>query len=76
MTISNLRFLHDNPHLEELVRQCLVINPVQFWLDCSTMHPVISAVQKQGDKILQLLFKLSRNYCHRLHMARMEMLDL
>ena len=75
LTISNLRFLHDYPLLEELVRQCLVINPVQFWLDCSTMHPVITAVQKQGVKILQLLFKLTRNYCHRLHMARNEMLD-
>ena len=76
LTISNLRFLQDYPHLEELVRQCLVINPVQFWLDCSTMHPVIAAVQNQGGKVLQLLFKLTRNYCHRLHMARMDMLEI
>ena len=75
LTISNQRFLHDDPHLEELVSQCLLTNPVQFWLDCSTMHPVISAVQKSGDVILQLLFKLTRNYCHRLHVARMKMLD-
>ena len=74
LTISNLRFLDNKPHLEDLVRKCLVINPVQFWLDCSTMHPVISLVQNQGVKILQLLFKLTRNYCHRLHMARNDML--
>ena len=75
LTISNLRFLQDYPHLEELVRQCLRINPVQFWLDCSTMHPVITAVQCQGGKVLQLLFKLTRNYCHRLHLARNNLLD-
>ena len=49
-----------NPHLEELERQCLVINPAQFWLDCSTMHTVITLAQQQGVKILQLLFKLSQ----------------
>ena len=75
LTISCLRFLHDNPHLEEIVCQCLLINPVQFWLDCSTMHPVISAVQKNEDVFVKLLFKLTRDYCHRLHMARMDLLD-
>ena len=61
LTISNLRFLHDSTLLEELVRQCLVINPVQLWLDCNIMHPVITAVQTQGAKISELLFKLTRN---------------
>jgi hypothetical protein len=74
LTISNLRFLHDNPHLEELVIHCLVVNPVQFWLDCSTMPPVISAVQRYGEELLLPLFKLTRNYCHRLHGARIRML--
>ena len=74
LTISSQRFLHDNPHLDKLVSR-LLINPVQFWVDCSTMHPVISAVQKEGDVILKLLFKLTRNYCHRLHMSRMDMLE-
>ena len=32
--------------LEELVRACMEISPVQFWLDCSTMPPVIAAVQE------------------------------
>ena len=40
LTISTLRFLHDKPQLDEIVRQCLVLNPVQFWLDCSTMPAV------------------------------------
>ena len=75
LTNSNMRFLHDNPHLEELVSQCVMISPVQFWLDCSTMPPVIAAVQEHGEVILQLLFKVTRNYCHRLHLARNKLLS-
>ena len=75
LTISNLRFLHDHPHLEDLVRQCLVIDMVQFWLDCSTMSPVISAVQVEGDQVLVNLFKITRNYCHRLHATRNKILS-
>ena len=75
LDISTVRFLHDNPQLEELVRKCMETSPVQFWLDCSTMPPVIAAVQDCGVVILQLLFKLTRNYCHRLHMARTKMLS-
>jgi hypothetical protein len=33
-----------------VVTECLAVNPVQFWLDCSTMHPVINVVQKLGKK--------------------------
>ena len=33
LTISNLMFLHDHPHLEEVVTECLAGNPLQFWLD-------------------------------------------
>ena len=75
LTISNLRFLHDHPHLEDLVRQCMVMDEVQFWLDCSTMAPVISAVQVEGEQLLENLFKLTRNYCHRLHVTRNKILS-
>ena len=75
LTISTMRYLHDNPHLEELVRKCMLLSPVQFWLDCSSMPPVIAEVQVHGNVILQLLFKLTRNYCHGLHTARTKMLS-
>ena len=75
LAISNLRFLHDHPHLEDTVRQCLVSDEVQFWLDCSTMPLVISAVQGEGGKVLELLLKMTRNYCHRLHMTRKKLLS-
>ena len=67
-------FLKANPSLVNLVRQCLAISAVQFWLDCSTMPPVISAVQREGECVMFGLFKLSRNYCHVLHKARQSLL--
>ena len=65
--------VHD-PHLEKKVTECMAVNPVQFLLDCSTLHPVIKAVQKLGESVLHKLFKLSRNYCHRLHVTRTKLL--
>ena len=68
-------FLHANPHLTQLVHGCLDSDPIQFWLDPSTIAVVISAVQSQGEDILSGLFKLTRNYCHGLHKARVGMLE-
>ena len=75
LTIANHMFLHDHPNLEEVVTECMAVNPVQFLLDCSTMHTVIKAVQKLGDRVLHELFKLTRNYCHRLHVTRTKLID-
>ena len=75
LTIATCRFLHDHPHLEEVVTECLSVNPVQFLLDCSTMHPVIKAVQTHGEEVMHKLFKLTRNYCHRLHVTRNKLID-
>ena len=68
-------FLHKFPLLISLVRACLALDPAQFWLDCSTMAPVISAVQDEGECVLFPLFKVTRNYCHVLHTARVKMLS-
>ena len=68
-------FLEANPSIVNIVKQCLAASAVQFWLDCSTMAPVIRAVQTEGEGVMFCLFKLTRNYCHRLHMARNDMLD-
>ena len=70
----NQAFLQANGHLAQLVNQCLASNPVQFWLDCSTIPLVISAVQCEGDGLLFGLFKLTRNFCHVLHRGRLNML--
>ena len=68
-------FLSRSPKLTSLVKSCLNIDPVQFWLDCSTMGPVISARQCNGDWVLYPLFKVTRNFCHGLHSARMSLLS-
>ena len=60
--------------LETLVQQCLRYDTVQFWLDCTTMALVISAVQQHGQGLLSTLLRLTRNYCFVLHKARNDML--
>ena len=75
LTESVLKFYRDYPDLENLVKECMSLSAVQFLLDCSTMAPVISAVQEYGDSVLLHLFKLTRNYCHRLHVTRSKLLS-
>ena len=72
----NEDFLSANLDLSSLVRVCVMSDPVQFWLDCSTMSQVIVAGQKcdNSDSVLFPLFKLTRNYCHTLHKERMNLL--
>ena len=67
--------LQANPELLPIVEECLALDAVQFWLDCSTMPPVIAAVQVNGERVLWKLFKITRNYCHKLHKARMAILE-
>ena len=66
--------LTTRPDLLSLVTECLETDPVQFWLDCSTMPQVILAVQQWGLRVLYVLFKLSRHYCHNLHKERILLL--
>ena len=75
LLMFNQNHLLAHPNLVALVNTCLVMDPVQFWLDCSTMHPVISAVQKEGESLLYGLFKMTRNYCHGLYKARVSQLE-
>ena len=63
------------PQLSPVIKSCLILDPVQFWLDCSCMAPVIAAVQRYGEGVLHPLFRLSRNYCHVLHKARVSLLS-
>ena len=39
------------------------------------MPPIFKAVQLYGDVILDTMFRMTRNYCHGLHKARMRMLS-
>ena len=72
---STYRYLLDNPLLP-LVQECLGCHPVLFWLDCTTMPSVIRASQAYvGDSVIFILMKLTRNYCHGLHKARMSLLE-
>ena len=64
------------PHLLPLVLECLEADPVQFLLDSSTMAQVITAHQAEcGESVLYALFKISRNYCHGLYKARVNLLS-
>ena len=71
----NSNLIQAHPYVLQLYNLCLAQNAVQFWLDCSTMPPVIKAVQVYGDVILETLFRMTRNFCHGLHKARMSMLS-
>ena len=73
---SKADFLVANSDLLPLVTECVSSNPVQFWLDCSTMHQVIRAVQLSGQGLLHPLFKLTQNYCHTLHKGRVKLLEI
>ena len=70
----NRSFLKTYPDLVPLVDECLGMDPVQFWVDCSTMPPVITAVQVEGEGIMCALFKLTKNFCHSMHKARLALL--
>ena len=61
--------------LEVIVNDCMELSAVQFWLDCSTMSPVITAVQQVGESILFGILKMTRNYCHGLYRARAALLE-
>ena len=69
------KFFLNNPDLLLLATECLVSDPVQFWVDCSTMPAVIRAVQESGMSVLPKLFKLTRNYCHTIHRRRVIILE-
>ena len=72
----NTSFIQANPSLETLVSQCMEIDPTQFWIDCTTMPPVIAATQADGEMVLIKLLKMTRNYCHVMHKARLNMLSV
>ena len=72
----NSKLIQGNSHLLPLLYNlCLKEDALQFWLDCSTMPPIIKAVHLYGDVILDTMFRMIRNYCHWLHKARMRMLS-
>ena len=75
LDMYNTKFLQANPGLAPLVDLCLDMDRVQFLLDCSTMAPVISAVQREGEIVMFKLLKLSRNYCHGIYKARLSFLS-
>ena len=76
LTEYSLTFLQAYPLLLPLVLECLALDPVQFWLDCSTMPEVISAVQADNEEnVLFVILKLTRNYCHGIHKARLSLLQ-
>ena len=68
-------FMVKVPQLSPVIKTCLTLDPVQFWLDCSCMAPVIRAVQRYGEDVLHHPFRLTRNFCHALHKARMSLLS-
>jgi hypothetical protein len=68
----------NSPPAREII-QIILSSPLskfmQFILDCSCLPEVISARQKHGDDILNILFKATRTYCYSLYRERLKKLD-
>ena len=62
MLESSWLFLNNFPQISLLASTCFAMDPLQFLLDCSTMAPVISAVQRGGQGVLHPLFKVTRKF--------------
>ena len=73
--VFKTRHLSEYPLLADIVDSCLCEDPIQFYLDASTMPQVILAVQEHGDDILFPIFKLTRHYCYLHHSLRMNYLS-
>ena len=69
-------FFCDYPDLEPIVSECLNISPPQFYLDCSTMAPVIFARQQFKDQYIFPIFKLTRQFFWILHCERLNLLNV
>ena len=67
-------YLTEFPFLSSLTDEFLALNSIKFYLDPSTMPPVISMVQEYGEEVLYHLFKITRNYCFLLHELRNKLL--
>ena len=67
-------YLVSYPDLVALILECVEADPVQFFLDASTMSQVISQVQVKGTMILDIIFKLTRTYCYNLHKLRTDLI--
>lgn len=53
---------------------CLQLDRTWFFLDCSTMPPVIDDLQRNGVETLMTFLKFTRNFCYCLHKKRYELL--
>ena len=58
-----------------LVEEYLKKDPVQSWLEYSSMAPVVSAVKGDGESMLFSVLKMTRNYCHGLYKERCAQLN-
>ena len=51
-----------------------VKSTTQMMLDCSVIPSVISAKQKEGNSLIQELFRFTRSWCYSLHKSRLKLL--
>ena len=68
-------YLASYPDIADLIQDCISTDPVQFYLDASTMDAVLTQVQVQGTYILNLIFKVTRHLCYLLHKLQSELLE-
>ena len=68
-------YLVSYPDIADLIQDCISSDPVQFYLDASTMGAVLYQVQVKGTYILNLIFKVTRHHCFLLHKLRSELLE-
>ena len=70
--------LRNDPVIKNIVKVIMESSEVgvivQFLLDCSVIPVVIDIVQVYGEEVLELLFKLTRTWCHSINITRLKKL--
>ena len=73
--LLKLKYILSNQDLAALILECVEADPVQFFLDASTMSQIISQVKVKGTMILDIIFKLTRHYCYTLYKLRTDLFE-
>ena len=68
-------YLEMHYEFSNLIMNCISSDPVQFYLDASTIPQVISEVQSRGYHVLNVIFKLTRLFCFSLHKLRTKLME-
>ena len=60
--------------MKGIMESCDAAVIVQFLLDCSVVPAIIEIVQANGEETLEILFHLTRTWCHSVNISRLKKL--